>query len=224
MKSTILLIDDDNDLREALAEQLRDEDGFETLEADCGYAGLRAAHEHRADLVLLDVDMPDLMGFEVCKKLRERGLKAPIIMLTGRETDADTVTGLDAGANDYITKPFKYAVLLARIRAQLRAFEDSDEAMLKIGPYDFKPAAKMLLQGDKKIKLTEKETGILKFLYRSKGKTASREDLLENVWGYNSGVDTHTIETHVYRLRKKIEPKGGEKIVMTRDGGYYLAG
>ncbi len=223
MKPTILMIDDDEDLRGALAEQLSEEDGFLTLEAENGYAGLRMAHEHRFDLVLLDVDMPDLTGYEVCAKLRERGVKTPIIMLTGRDTDTDTVTGLDAGANDYISKPFKYAVLLARIRAQLRAFEDSDEATLKIGPYEFKPAAKMLLAGERKIKLTEKETGILKYLYRAKGKTASRQDLLENVWGYNSGVDTHTIETHVYRLRKKIEPKDGEKIVITDGGGYKLA-
>ncbi len=115
-------------------------------------------------------------------------------MLTGHDTDSDTILGLSAGANDYITKPFKFPVLLARIRAQLRQHEQSEDAIFTLGPYTFKPAVKMLLAGDdKKIRLTEKETNILKFLYRATEGVVPRDTLLHEVWGSNSGVTTHTL-------------------------------
>ena len=164
-------------------------------------------------------------GREACKLLRAKGFKSPIIMLTGSVGDDDVITGLDAGANDYVTKPFKFAVLLARLRAHLRSHEQSEDAIFKIGPYEFKPAVKMLIAGeDKKIKLTEKESSILKYLYRAGGQPVSRDILLNEVWGYNSGVTTHTLETHVYRLRQKIEPRPGENaLLLTESGGYRLA-
>jgi DNA-binding response OmpR family regulator len=156
--------------------------------------------------------------------VRRNGFKSPIIMLTGNDSDADMILGLDAGANDYVTKPFKFAVLLARIRAQLRQHEQSEDAVFTVGPYTFKPAAKMLIdQGGGKVRLTEKETSILKFLYRAGEKVVTRDVLLHEVWGYNAGVTTHTLETHIYRLRQKIErdPSNAE-ILVTETGGYKL--
>src|SRR5262249_44850237 len=146
-------------------------------------------------------------GREACRVMRNNGVTAPIIMLTAAASDSDTILGLDSGASDYVTKPFKFNVLLARIRAQLRNHEQSEDAVYRIGPYEFRPAQKLLIdQKAKKIRLTDKETNILKYLYRAGGKSVSREELLTEVWGYNAGVTTHTLETHVYRLRQKIEP------------------
>ena len=138
--------------------------------------------------------------------------------------DADAILGLDAGANDYVTKPFRFAVLLARIRAHLRSHEQSEDAVFTIGPYEFRPAAKVLMDAKgKKVRLTEKETNILKYLYRAGAKPVSREELLTEVWGYNAGVTTHTLETHIYRLRQKIEPEPGHaRLLLTDAGGYRL--
>jgi DNA-binding response OmpR family regulator len=157
--------------------------------------------------------------------MRRNGVKAPIIMLTAQESDADQILGLDAGANDYVTKPFKLGVLLARLRAQLRQHEQSEDAVFTIGPYSFRPAAKLLIDNESqtKVRLTEKETAILKYLYRANGKVIGRDVLLGEVWGYNAGVTTHTLETHVYRLRQKIEPDpSNAQILVTEPGGYRL--
>jgi len=223
-RKTLLIVDDDADLRGAVAEQLQAED-FATLEAGTGRAGVEAARDRKPDLVLLDVDLPDLDGREACRQMRAAGVAAPIIMLTAATADEDTVQGLEAGANDYVTKPYKFAVLLARIRAQLRSHEHSEGAVFRLGTYEFRPAAKLLIdQNQKKVRLTEKETNILKYLYRAGEKPVSREELLAEVWGYNAGVTTHTLETHVYRLRQKIEPDpANAKLLLTEAGGYKLA-
>ena len=222
---TILIIDDEADLRGELAEQLDLHNEFTAEQAETGEEGVRKAVTLKPDLILLDVDLPDFDGREVCRRVRAAGISAPIIMLTAAVGEADTIQGLDAGANDYVTKPFRFAVLLARIRAQLRSHEQSEDAVFQIGPYEFRPAAKMLLDPKgKKIRLTDKETNILKYLYRAGGKVISREELLTEVWGYNAGVTTHTLETHVYRLRQKIEPDPtGPKILITEAGGYRLS-
>jgi len=221
----ILMVDDDEDLREALADQLVLTDDFDVFEAGTGAEGLSRAKEALYDLVILDVGLPDMDGRELCRLMRKQGVKAPILMLTGHDTDSDTILGLDAGANDYVTKPFKFPVLLARIRSQLRQHEQSEDAVFTVGPYTFKPAAKMLLTEDeKKIRLTEKETNILKFLYRATDGVVARDVLLHEVWGYNAGVTTHTLETHIYRLRQKIEPDpSNARILLTESGGYRLA-
>ena len=221
---TLLIIDDDNDLREALAEQLALNEEFRTVQAATAGDGVRQAQEVRADLILLDVDLPDMDGREACRLLRQSGVSTPIIMLTAQGSETDTVMGLDAGANDYVTKPFRFAVLLARIRAHLRSHEQSEDAVFAIGPYEFRPAAKVLLDPKgRKIRLTEKETNILKYLYRTGTKAVSREELLTEVWGYNAGVTTHTLETHIYRLRQKIEPEPGQtRLLLTDAGGYRL--
>jgi len=221
---TILIVDDDAELREALAEQLEVGGEFTTVQAENGLGGVSHAQDQRPDLVLLDVDLPDIDGREVCRRLRLAGVGAPIIMLTGQTSDSDTIAGLDSGANDYVSKPFKFAVLMARIRAQLRSHEQSEDAVFRLGPYEFRPAAKILIdEKQKKIRLTEKETSILKYLYRAGEKPVPRDELLAEVWGYNAGVTTHTLETHVYRLRQKIEPDpANAQLLLTEAGGYRL--
>lgn len=224
---SLLLVDDDDGLREALRDQLQLHEEFAIQEAASGAAALEIATDSNHDLLILDVGLPDMDGREVCRLMRRAGVNAPIIMLTGADTEADTILGLDSGANDYVTKPFKLGVLLARIRAQLRQHERSEDAIFNIGPYSFRPSAKMLIDpenGDRKIRLTEKETAILKYLFSAGEKVIGRDVLLNEVWGYNSGVTTHTLETHVYRLRQKIErdPSNAELLV-TEPGGYRLA-
>lgn len=221
----ILIVDDDAELSEALIEQLSLYDEFELSQAATASAGLQAARESHVDLVIMDVGLPDMDGREAVKLLRKGGVRAPIIMLTGHDTDSDAILGLEAGANDYVVKPFRFAVLLARIRAHLRQHEQSEDATFSIGPYTFRPAAKMLVDsGGGKIRLTEKETAILKYLYRAGDRIVTRDVLLSEVWGYNSGVTTHTLETHIYRLRQKIErdPSHAE-LLITEAGGYKLA-
>jgi len=220
----ILIVDDDTDLRDTLVEQLSLHEEFEASAVDTGAKGASAAKANSPDLVLMDVGLPDTDGREVVRSLRKGGFKAPIIMLTGHDTDSDTILGLEAGANDYVTKPFRFAVLLARIRAQLRQYEQSEDATFTVGPYLFKPSQKLLTtENGQKIRLTEKEAAIIRYLYRADQKVVTRDVLLEEVWGYNSGVTTHTLETHVYRLRQKIErdPSRAE-ILITAPGGYRL--
>ncbi|MCE8000783.1 MAG: response regulator transcription factor [Rhodobiaceae bacterium] len=220
----ILIVDDDDALRDSLVEQLALHEEFTCTATTCAAEGIEHVRGNHVDIVLLDVGLPDMDGREACRLMRKGGLKAPVIMLTGADSDSDTILGLEAGANDYVTKPFRFGVLLARIRAHLRQHEQSEDAVFKIGPYTFKPSAKMLVDdGDKKVRLTEKETAILKFLYRTGVKTVGRDVLLHEVWGYNSGVTTHTLETHIYRLRQKIErdPSNAELLV-TEAGGYKL--
>jgi DNA-binding response OmpR family regulator len=220
----VLLVDDDDTLRRTLAEQLALEGDFATIEAGTGAAGLELARSEKLDAILLDVGLPDIDGRQLCADMRQAGVMVPIIMLTAVDGEADTIQGLESGANDYVTKPFRLGVLLARLRAHLRQHEHSEDAVLNIGPYTFRPNVKMLVDetANKKIRLTEKETAILKYLYRA-GDAVGRDTLLGEVWGYNAGVTTHTLETHVYRLRQKIErdPSKAE-ILITDQGGYRL--
>jgi DNA-binding response OmpR family regulator len=222
----ILIIDDDEALRRSLAEQLELHEGFVAFQAEDGRQALEVVRDHHFEVILMDVGLPDTDGRDLCRLMRRQGVKSPIIMLTAHDSDADTILGLDSGANDYIPKPFRLGVLLARLRAQLRQFELSDDATFPIGPYTFRPSAKMLINPDssRKIHLTEKETAILKYLYRMGDRPVTREVLLDEVWGYNAGVTTHTLETHIYRLRQKIEPEpANAQILVTEPGGYRLA-
>ncbi len=221
---TILIVDDDEDLRETLTEQLGLYEEFNVMQAPNAASGIQAARSSVIDLLIMDVGLPDMDGREAVKLLRKGGFKAPIIMLTGQDTDSDTILGLEAGANDYVTKPFRFAILLARMRAQLRQHEQSEDATFTVGHYTFKPSQKLLIdENGSKVRLTEKEASIIKYLYRADQKVVTRDILLEEVWGYNSGVTTHTLETHVYRLRQKIErdPSSAE-ILVTESGGYKL--
>jgi len=221
----VLIVDDDAALRQSLAEQLEMDGEFATVGCDTA-AGARAILEsERLTAVLLDVDLPDMDGREFCRALRRNGVTLPIIMLTGADGEADIVRGLDSGANDYVTKPFRLAVLLARLRAHIRQDARGEDAVLTIGPYAFRPGDKVLIDasGRKTIRLTEKETAILRYLYHAGDRVIGRDTLLGEVWGYNAGVATHTLETHIYRLRQKIERDPAcAKILVTEPGGYRL--
>jgi DNA-binding response OmpR family regulator len=223
----ILLVDDDDSLRAMLVEQLAVDGEFVAIEATtlASAEKLLAAPDARFDALILDVTLPDGDGRDLCARLRRQGLKLPIIMLTGADDETDVVRGLDSGANDYIAKPFRLAELLARLRAQMRIFENSEDAVFIIGPYQFRPSAKLLQDTvrNKRIRLTEKEAAILKFLYRAGTTPVARQVLLNEVWGYNASVTTHTLETHIYRLRQKIEPDpGNPRLLITEAGGYRL--
>ena len=223
---SILIVDDDEALRHSLAEQLHLHEEFDVEEVGSGSEAMDIVKDDRFDLLLLDVGLPDMDGRELCRLMRRSGHKMPIIMLTAADGEADTILGLESGANDYVTKPFKLGVLMARVRAQLRQHEQSEDAVFTIGPYTFRPAAKLLVHDEKnqKIRLTEKEAAILKFLYRSGSKAVGREELLDKVWGYNAGVATHTLETHIYRLRQKIEEDPSQaRLLITEPGGYRLS-
>ena len=223
----ILIVDDDRALRSTLAEQLAVDGEFLAIEA----ASVLEAETRietaniRFDALILDVSLPDGDGRDFCARLRRQGIKVPIIMLTGSGEEADVVRGLNVGANDYIIKPFRLAELLARLRAQLRTFENSEDAVFSIGPYVFRPSAKLLNEParNRRIRLTEKEAAILKFLYRAGTQPVPRNVLLNEVWGYNAAVTTHTLETHIYRLRQKIEPDpANARLLVTEGGGYRL--
>ena len=220
----ILIVDDEPELRDALSEQLSLYEEFEAVAAENGIKGVEAAKAGQIDLVNMDVGLPDIDGHEAVRILRKNGFKAPIIMLTGHDTDSDTILGLESGANDYVTKPFHFTVLLARVRAQLRQHETSEDAVFTIGPYTFRPSSKLLINPKgSKVHLTEKESSILRYLYRAGQRPVSRETLLQEVWGYNSGVTTHTLETHIYRLRQKMEKDAAAPaILVTLAGGYKL--
>lgn len=222
--SRLLLVEDDPDLRDTLVEQLDLCGEFEVASVDTATAAGVAVRATPIDLVIMDVGLPDMDGRDAVRQFRRDGFRGSIIMLTAQSSDADVVIGLDAGANDYVAKPFKFAVLLARIRAQLRQHEASEDATFRIGPYTFRPGAKVLVtEKGSKLRLTEKETAILRYLYRAGQAVVSREVLLQEVWGYNASVTTHTLETHVYRLRQKIESNpSSARILITEPGGYKL--
>jgi DNA-binding response OmpR family regulator len=223
----ILIVEDDAALRATLAEQLIADGSFLPVEAASAAeaAAKLSTSDAHFDAVLLDVGLPDGDGRDLCAKLRRDGMKMPIIMLTGADAEHDVVRGLNAGANDYIAKPFRLNELVARLRAQLRVFDNSEDAVFAIGPYLFRPSARRLLEParNRKVRLTDKEAKILKFLYRAGGRPVPRQILLNEVWGYNNTVTTHTLETHVYRLRQKIEPDPLQvQLLLTEGGGYRL--
>ena len=218
----VLLVDDDEMLRASLAEQLQASGHYQIVEGGTFAEGVAKGREGLYEFMVLDVGLPDGDGRELCRTLREAGVTCPIIILTASDTEDDTIAGLKAGANDYIAKPFRFAVLMARVDAHLRSHGSSEEAVYRIGGYTFRPSAKMLVEGIKRVRLTEKETNILKFLHRAAG-TVSREVLLHEVWGYNPAVSTHTLETHIYRLRQKIEKDPSHaQLLVTESGGYRL--
>lgn len=223
-KRRILVVDDDADLRETLVEQLRGQPEFDIVQAGTANDALKVLRETNIELTIMDVGLPDMDGREAVKLMRQEGHKSPVLMLTGHDSEADEVRGLDSGANDYLTKPFRFPVLMARINAALRQHDQSEDAVFTIGQYNFQPAAKLLESNEGiKVRLTDKETSILKYLYRQGPKTITRDVLLKEVWGYNNRVTTHTLETHIYRLRQKIErDPSNARLLVTEDGGYRL--
>ena len=222
--SRLLIVDDDAYLRTSLRQQFVAE-GFDNI-FDVGSAtGLNTAlKEANPDLILLDIQMPDGNGVEICKRLRREGFAKPIVMLTAKNAESDIIEGLEAGANDYVTKPLRMGELLARIHTQLRQFKASDDARFELADLNFVPANKMLhkMECGRMQALTEKEATILKFLYRAFPKSVTKDELLAEVWGLQNGLTTHTLETHIYRLRQKIGQLTKMPIVITTENGYRL--
>jgi DNA-binding response OmpR family regulator len=221
----ILLVEDDQALRVSLAQQLRSIGNFVVTEVGTAAEALAATTNKLFDVQILDVGLPDMDGCDLCRLMRRNDVKSPIIMLTGRNTDANQIMGLDAGANDYITKPFRLNLLLARLRVQLRQHEKSDDAVFMIGRYKFRPASKILLDENagRKIRLSAKETAILKYLARSGGKVVSREELFRGVWRHKPRMTSHTLQTHIYRMRQKIEIDPSRAVLLVSEpGGYRL--
>ena len=223
--SRLLIVDDDAYLRATLRQQLVVE-GFNDVFEVGVVADLDNALSHaNPDLILLDIQMPDGIGIDICQRLRRNGFAKPIVMLTAKGAEGDIVLGLEAGANDYITKPLRLGDLVARIRTQLRQFRTLDDARFEIGNLSFVPANKMLheIGSDRKQALTEKEATILKFLYQAFPNDVTKDELLAEVWGFQNGVSTHTLETHIYRLRQKVSRLTKKQLVLTIEKGYRLA-
>ncbi len=221
----ILIVDDDGDLRATLSEQLGGHAEFSARCAGTAAEAEAALGSGRPDLVILAIALPDRDGLLLMKSLRADGFSGPVIVLNGAGAPEDeVVAALEAGANDCVSKPFRFAVLLARIRAHLRQHDGSEDAALQVGTFTFKPSAKLLLtERGSRLRLTEKETAILRFLYRAGPQVVSRDVLLREVWGYNANITTHTLETHIYRLRQKIEDDPAHaRVLVTDAGGYRL--
>ena len=222
--SRLLIVDDDAYLRTSLRQQFVAE-GFHNI-FDVGSAtGLNTAlKEADPDLIVLCIQMPDGNGVEICKRLRREGFTKPIVLLTTKNAESDIIEGLEAGANDYVTKPLRMGELLARIHTQLRQFKASDDACFELADLNFVPANKMLhkIKCGRMQALTEKETTILKFLYRAFPESVTKDELLTEVWGLQNGLTTHTLETHIYRLRQKIGRLTKTPIVITTENGYRL--
>lgn len=225
-KKRILVVDDDEPLRATLANQLDVHEEYEVVQAATGAQALDLARGSTFDTILLDITLPDLDGREVCRILRRNGVAAPVIVLTASTSDADAILSLDAGANDFVTKPFRLGVLLARIRAQMRQYQSSADATFTIGPYLYRPGARLLVEraNGREISLSDTENSILRLLCRAAGTPVTRQELYEQIWGFHAPLDTHTLQTHVYRLRRKIErDEGKPRILLSESQGYRLA-
>ena len=223
--SRLLIVDDDAYLRATLRQQLAVEGFSEIFEVGVVADLDNVLANANPDLILLDVQMPDGNGIDICQRLRRNGFAKPIVMLTAKGAEDDIVRGLEAGANDYITKPLRLGELIARIRTQLRQFKALDDLCFEIGNLSFVPANKMLheIGTDRMQVLTEKESAILKFLYRAFPDDVTKSQILAEVWGFQNGVSTHTLETHIYRLRQKISRLTKKQLVLTIEKGYRLA-
>jgi len=206
--SRILIVEDDPDIALSLRLKLERDAGYEVEAAGSGPDGLRAALSHPPDLVLLDVNLPGMDGFEICRRLRAEAATAaiPIIMLTARIDEADRVAGLEFGADDYITKPFSPKEALARVRAVLRRSgrQDEEAESLVDAPLRVDVAARAARVGERDLALTRKEFDLLAELLRQRGRVLTRERLLESVWGYDYPGETRTVDVHVRRLRQKL--------------------
>jgi len=224
----ILIVGAGTGLRNALGPALESGGEFQVTEA-AGVADAMArtqAHQQQLHAIIVEPGPADGDGSSLCGWLRRRGLRVPIIVLSEAGAEQNVVRALDAGANDYVVKPFRLAELMARLRAQIREHETSEDAVLPIGPYHFRPGARALHEPaeNRQIRLTQKEVTILKCLYRAAGTPVSRQALLHEVWSYSAGARTHTVETHIYRLRRKIEPDPAHPRVIVNEGGGYRLG
>ena len=220
----ILLINNDKDLGEALAFQLPLGGKYQIVETNDETSALAQINNNFCDLVIINSQSAALREYDLTKNLRLAGYKKPIIILIKQNSNLDIPDDQNHKVDEHIIKPFRYPVLLKSIETQLHKFKKSENTQYSIGNYAFKPNSKILESNESRsIRLTEKENNILKFLYKNSGNTVSRETLLYEVWGYNSKVTTHTLETHIYRLRQKIEDDPSNAcFLITEPGGYKL--
>ncbi|MBI4240771.1 MAG: response regulator transcription factor [Candidatus Rokubacteria bacterium] len=222
----ILIIDDEPEMVRGLADNLRFE-GYHTLAAENGEEGLALALREAPDLIVLDVMMPELSGWDVLRALRQKGLDVPVIMLTARAEEVDRVLGLELGADDYVTKPFSLRELLARVRAVLRRpgprrkFEE-----VAFGDFRLHLRARQAFKAGREVRLTRKEFDLLRYLVEHRGEVITRERLLDEVWGYEHFPTTRTVDTHVLRLRQKFEadPEHPVHILTVHGQGYKFVG
>jgi DNA-binding response OmpR family regulator len=220
----ILLINNDKDLSEALVFQLTLVEKYQIIETNDETSALVQINNNFCDLVIINSQSSALKECSLTKNLRLASYKKPIIILINRNSNLDNSDDHNHKADEYMIKPFRYPDLLKSIEAQLHKFKKSENTQYNIGNYVFKPYSKILESNEgRSIRLTEKENNILKFLYKNSGNMVSRETLLHEVWGYNSKVTTHTLETHIYRLRQKIEDNPSNAcFLITEPGGYKL--
>ena len=220
----VLIIDDDDYLRSVLSSQLRNEGAVSIAEAAKASEAFDQVDLFKPDLVLLDTELPDGNGFDICEGLRTRGFQKPIIMLAGQREETDIIKGLEKGANGYIAKPLRFGELLALIKVQLRQYVESDDIRFMTQYVEFQPAHKTVisLETRRLVVLTEKETMILKKLFWIWPESISKESLLSEVWGYQNMLATHTLETHIYRLRQKISRLIKTPLIETTQDGYML--
>ena len=229
-KKKILIVEDERAIVEILKFNLARE-GYETLEALDGEAGLQLGLTGDPDLILLDVMLPKMNGFDICAKLRDAGSTVPIIMLTAREEETDKVFGLEAGADDYMTKPFSMRELLARVRANIRRRSLDLNARKSVGKLTeakgltIDPATFSVMRNGQAVDLTQKEYDLLLYLIQERGVVFSREDLMQKVWNYDYYGDMRTVDVTVRRLREKIEDDPGKptRILTRRGAGYYFS-
>ena len=234
MSKRILIVEDEKNIIDILSFNLSRE-GYDTIEALDGKTGLQLALEQDPDLILLDLMLPEMNGFDVCRSLREQGRTTPVIMLTAREEETDKVMGLELGADDYITKPFSMRELLARVRANIRRSdmapavqpETRSASRLDLGRIVVDTELMVVYKDGKTLELSQREYELIKFLASQPGKVFSREALMEHVWNYDGYVgDVRAVDVAVRRLREKLEddPANPAFIVTKRGMGYYFAG
>ena len=218
----VLVVEDERRMATLLERGLQEE-GYAVDLAATGEDGIWLATENAYDAVLLDVLLPDLDGFEVCRRLREAGRWAPILMLTARDAVPDRVEGLDAGADDYLTKPFAYPELLARLRAVIRRGPHERPAAISVGDLSLDPATREVRRGDLRVPLTPKEFALLEFFMRHAGEVLTRTQILEHVWDFAFDGDSNVIEVYVRYLREKVDrPFGRQSLETVRGVGYRL--
>ena len=226
MARTILVVDDEKTLRETLAESLEIE-GFTVVQAADGREAVESFRRHHPDLILLDLMLPELSGTEVCLIVRSES-DVPILMLTAKSAEVDKVVGLELGADDYVTKPFSFRELLARIRALLRRSEQqaqaSDQETIELGAVKVDLAGRRLLRGSEVLPVKPKAFELLLFLIRNAGHVFTRDQLLERVWGYDYAGETRTVDVHVHWLRAQIEADPANPVYLetVRGVGYVL--
>ena len=220
-KKKVLYVEDEETLAFLTSDNL--EQHFDVVHCANGKLGLDTFCKNQFDIVVTDIMMPEMDGFEVCRKLREEGISTPILMLTAKNQENDIVNGLDFGADDYLAKPFSFEVLLARIRALLRRPKEKQAEILRVGDLSLNPATKQVQRADQEINLTAKEYALLEYLMRNAGIVRSKEQIISHVWDFDADVLPNNVELFIMFLRKKIDKPFGQKLIHTVSGfGYKI--